>query len=50
MTRKCFAFFMLSVHYRNPINFSDALLESAKNSFDRIENVLVNLKHRKTSS
>ncbi|PWU67492.1 cysteine--tRNA ligase [Gracilibacillus dipsosauri] len=47
---KVLRFFMLSVHYRNPINFSDALLESAKNSFDRIENVLVNLKHRKTSS
>ncbi|WP_163539026.1 cysteine--tRNA ligase [Gracilibacillus sp. YIM 98692] len=43
-------FFMLSVHYRNPINFSDSLLASAKKSFDRIENVLTNLEHRKQSS
>ncbi|WP_208585803.1 cysteine--tRNA ligase [Gracilibacillus suaedae] len=47
---KVLRFFMLSVHYRNPINFSDALLESAKNSYDRIENALTNLEHRKESS
>ncbi|KAB8127749.1 cysteine--tRNA ligase [Gracilibacillus oryzae] len=47
---KVLRFFMLSVHYRNPINFSDSLLESAKNSFDRIENVMTNLKHRKETS
>lgn len=29
-------FFMLSAHYRNPLNFSDTLVESAKNSLDRI--------------
>src|SRR5690625_2867462 len=28
-------FFMLSVHYRSPINFSDELIESAKSSFER---------------
>ncbi|WP_455430361.1 class I tRNA ligase family protein [Paracerasibacillus soli] len=27
-------FFMLSVHYRHPINFSNELLEGAKNSLD----------------
>ncbi|SDN13090.1 cysteine--tRNA ligase [Sediminibacillus halophilus] len=43
-------FFMLSVHYRNPINFSEALLESAKNSLDRIKNAYLNLEHRKQSS
>ncbi|SES19737.1 cysteinyl-tRNA synthetase [Gracilibacillus ureilyticus] len=47
---KVLRFFMLSVHYRNPINFSDSLLESAQNSFDRIENVMTNLKHRKSTS
>ncbi|UOQ83890.1 cysteine--tRNA ligase [Gracilibacillus salinarum] len=47
---KVVRFFMLSVHYRNPINFSDALLESAKNSFDRIENALTNLVHRQQTS
>ena len=29
-------FFMLSAHYRNPLNFSDTLVESAKNGLDRI--------------
>lgn len=43
-------FFMLSVHYRHPINFSQELLESAKNSFDRIDNAIQNLQHRKNSS
>ena len=36
-------FFMLSAHYRNPLNFSDALLESAKNSYERILNCVANL-------
>ncbi|QDP38866.1 cysteine--tRNA ligase [Radiobacillus deserti] len=43
-------FFMLSVHYRNPINFSDELLQGAKNSLDRIVNAYENLEHRKQSS
>ncbi len=29
-------FFMLSAHYRNPINFSDKLMESAKSSVERV--------------
>ena len=29
-------FFMLSAHYRSPLNFSQELMESAKNSLDRI--------------
>lgn len=29
-------FFMLSAHYRNPVNFSADLMESAKNGLDRI--------------
>ncbi|WP_175614708.1 cysteine--tRNA ligase [Piscibacillus halophilus] len=43
-------FFMLSVHYRNPINFSDELLMEAKNSFDRLKTAYLNLQHRKTAS
>lgn len=43
-------FFMLSVHYRNPINFTEALLASAKNSFERIKTSYQNLEHRKESS
>jgi len=43
-------FFMLSVHYRNPINFTDELLDSAKNSFERIQISHQNLEHRKQTS
>ncbi|MCL2437397.1 MAG: cysteine--tRNA ligase [Clostridiales bacterium] len=38
-------FFLLSGHYRNPINFSDALMEQAKSSLARIQNARSNLKH-----
>ena len=31
-------FFMLQAHYRNPLNFSADLMESAKNSLERIRN------------
>ncbi|MYL35912.1 cysteine--tRNA ligase [Pontibacillus yanchengensis] len=43
-------FFMLSVHYRHPINFSEELLEGAKNSLDRIKNAYQNLEHRKQAA
>ncbi|WP_099156816.1 cysteine--tRNA ligase [Virgibacillus ndiopensis] len=43
-------FFMLSVHYRNPINFSEELLEAAKNSLERIKTAYFNLDHRKGTS
>lgn len=43
-------FFMLSVHYRNPINFSEELLEAAENSLSRIETTCRNLTHRKKTS
>jgi len=43
-------FFMLTVHYRHPINFSEALLQGAKNSLERIKNAHQNLEHRKQSS
>ncbi|ASN03703.1 cysteine--tRNA ligase [Virgibacillus necropolis] len=43
-------FFMLSVHYRNPINFSEELLEGAKSSYERIKNAYDNLEHRKNTS
>lgn len=36
-------FFMLSAHYRSPLNFSDELMESAKSSLNRIENAVNNL-------
>ncbi len=36
-------FFILSVHYRNPINFSDEQLEAAKTSLERIKTCLFNI-------
>ncbi len=36
-------FFMLSAHYRSPINFSKTLMESAKSSLNRIYNCLSDL-------
>jgi len=38
-------FFLLSGHYRNPINFSDSLMEQAKNGLARMQNAKENLKH-----
>ncbi len=35
--------FMLSAHYRSPLNFSDKLMESAKASYERIRNAVDNL-------
>src|SRR5699024_2529175 len=43
-------FFMLTVHYRNPINFSDELLQGAIHSFDRIKTARSNAKHRLEAS
>lgn len=38
-------FFMLSAHYRSPLNFSAELMEAAKNGLERICNASENLKH-----
>lgn len=38
-------FFMLSAHYRNPINFSRTLLESAKNGLERLYTLRDNLEY-----
>lgn len=43
-------FFMLSVHYRHPINFSEELLQSTNNGLARIQTAYSNLKHRLKSS
>ncbi|KGM45157.1 cysteine--tRNA ligase [Neobacillus niacini] len=43
-------FFMLSVHYRNPINYSEELLDSTKAAFERLTTSYQNLQHRKESS
>ena len=36
-------FFMLSAHYRSPLNYSNDLMESAKNGLERIKNCKANL-------
>ncbi|WRP06729.1 cysteine--tRNA ligase [Rossellomorea aquimaris] len=43
-------FFMLSVHYRHPINYNLELLQNAESALDRIKTAYENLKHRKESS
>ena len=36
-------FFMLSAHYRNPINFADTLMEQAKSAVERVYTCIENL-------
>ncbi|KIL52320.1 cysteine--tRNA ligase [Jeotgalibacillus soli] len=43
-------FFMLSVHYRHPINYNLELLEAARAGLDRLRTSYENLLHRKESS
>lgn len=38
-------FFMLSAHYRSPLNFSAELMEASKNGLERIKNAVANLNH-----
>lgn len=38
-------FFMLSAHYRSPLNFSAELMEAAKNGYERIVTSVDNLKY-----
>lgn len=40
-----FRFFMLSAHYRSPLNFSADLMQAAKNGLDRILTAADNLKY-----
>ncbi|BCG61220.1 cysteine--tRNA ligase [Paenibacillus sp. URB8-2] len=39
-------YFMLSTHYRNPLNFSEEALQSAEKSVERIAGAAGNVKHR----
>ena len=39
-------FFMLSAHYRSPLNFSAELMESAKNSLERIRTCAATLQYK----
>lgn len=44
--REAIRYFMLSTHYRNPLNFSEEIMAQAENSVDRIANAVNNVKHR----
>ena len=43
-------FFMLSVHYRHPINFAKDLVEAAASGLERIRTAYNNVKHRLTTT
>lgn len=43
-------FFMLSAHYRSPINFSKTLMESSKSALDRIYNCISDLEFAKDNA
>lgn len=44
--REAIRYFMLSTHYRNPLNFSEDIMQQAENSVDRIAIAVNNVKHR----
>jgi cysteinyl-tRNA synthetase len=39
-------YFMLSAHYRNPLNYSEEIIRQAESSVERIENCISNLRYR----
>ncbi|WIM39724.1 cysteine--tRNA ligase [Paenibacillus sp. PK4536] len=43
-------YFMLSTHYRNPLNYNADTIQQAENSVDRIANAVNNVKHRLSAS
>ena len=43
-------FFMLSAHYRSPVNFSDALMAQAQSAMERVYNCIENLEFLKNSA
>lgn len=44
--KEAIRYFMLSTHYRNPLNFNAETMNQATNSVERIANAVSNLKHR----
>ncbi|MGZ7445884.1 cysteine--tRNA ligase [Paenibacillus sp. TH7-28] len=43
---EAFRYFMLSAHYRNPLNFTEETMVQAERSVERISNAANNLRHR----
>ncbi len=46
MNPKQFRYFMLSTHYRNPLNFNEEVVQQAKGALERIHNCVSNLDYR----
>lgn len=44
--KEAIRYFMLSTHYRNPLNFNAETMEQAEKSIERISNAVTNIKHR----
>lgn len=44
--KEAIRYFMLSTHYRNPLNFNAETMDQAMKSVERIANAVSNLKHR----
>lgn len=45
MDARSIRFFLLNAHYRNPINFSSALLSNAQNALERLDTARFNMEH-----
>ncbi|MDN4593570.1 cysteine--tRNA ligase [Polycladomyces subterraneus] len=43
-------YFLISAHYRNPIQFSEEVIDQLKNGLERIDNAWFNLRHRMTAA
>ncbi|BCU80370.1 cysteine--tRNA ligase [Polycladomyces abyssicola] len=43
-------YFLISAHYRNPIQFSEEVMDQLKNGLERIDNAWFNLRHRMTAA
>ncbi|PQP91034.1 DALR domain-containing protein, partial [Paenibacillus sp. AR247] len=44
--KEAIRYFMLSTHYRNPLNFNSETMDQAMKSVERIANAVTNMKHR----
>jgi cysteinyl-tRNA synthetase len=47
---KAIRYFLLSAHYRNPINFTEEVMEQATSSVERMQTAVTNLVHRLDSA
>lgn len=45
-TKEAVRYFMLSTHYRNPLNYSDEVMDQAQKSVERLANAAANIDYR----